>query len=121
MCTVHGTVSCKGTSVTSLVCIFFSLLQDLRNANSALANELARTRSACQEVFAHTIILLDELIVAPQSHCLLLAVQDLDSMRQDLATYASDIKSEQEHAVSMMQSSCAQCQVAILNILPATG
>ena len=26
------------------------LMQDLRNANSALANELARTRAACQEV-----------------------------------------------------------------------
>lgn len=30
-----------------------------------------------------------------QSHLL----QDLDSMRQDLATYASDLKVEQDHAV----------------------
>lgn len=30
--------------------ILYLFLQDLRNANSALANELARTRSACQEV-----------------------------------------------------------------------
>ena len=42
------------------------------------------------------------LVVAPKSYHLPLAVQDLDSMRQDLATYASDIKSEQDHAVSVM-------------------
>ena len=29
-------------------------------------------------------------------------LQDLESMRQDLATYASDLKTEQDHAVSVM-------------------
>ncbi|KAL3152356.1 hypothetical protein ABBQ32_001417 [Trebouxia sp. C0010 RCD-2024] len=56
-------------------------MKDLRNANSALANELARTRSACQE--------------------------DLDSMRQDLATYASDLKTEQDHAATVRQQLAA--------------
>ena len=37
----------------------------------------------------------------------LLALQDLDAMRQDLATYAADLKAEQEHAVRMHSLTCS--------------
>ena len=39
-------------------------------------------------------------------------LQDLDAMRQDLATYASDLKVEQDHAVSSdVQTSLASTQM----------
>lgn len=41
-------------------------------------------------------------LAAASNHLLSLAVQDLNSMRQDLATYASDLKTEQDHAVRVM-------------------
>ena len=56
-------------------------------------------------------------------------LQDLDAMRQDLATYASDLKVEQDHAVSthsmlmhwcysmQFMSRLANCHVQLLVML----
>lgn len=46
----------------------------------------------------HGVCCALQLCVPADSICCKLA-QDLDSMRQDLATYASDLKIEQDHAV----------------------
>lgn len=42
-------------------------------------------------------------LVKPITYTCHRLVQDLDSMRQDLATYASDLKTEQDHAVRVLR------------------